>query len=588
MQTFFHEIVPYLQLFLYNKHYEVYSKLKDDNMAGLLKTMQFGQVGKLQVIYRIINNESIQAEEDVVCGVNNKREFYIDKNFVEEIYNYPDIRREIKMMFGRGDAHCQQEINNFLRMLVPFITGQTKESEEGFLENQELEELDTEEIRWEVEKPAPPPTPPTPSVITPSILFPLPIIETATDEGDEDGKNTNVKKPDLNEDGTPVLPCWPPKAGGYGTPSRGGKTNLQEAEDASLKMWPPPAPIEEQKSKSETPYPRENTGPVTRREPDDTADSHGVTTERVQDHRGDQLNSDGKAETVKSQPRNDESRRQHNMSDTHRQDEPRHQHSTSDTHGERSELLDSKDSQNKDENQRGKRDELPANHRHEGREGTEFPSNQENEDARQPQESGSSEKDRHHFSGNHSMRSPRKRFFDFSQPLWKSKDLDEALEDLGSGEVLMKQLPQGVTIDDFESDGDIEIGKWGEALVYNFLLQQKEDLDSEKCSVQINWVNQEQESGQPYDIEIQVQMTDEGSDDVIEYSIYIEVKSTKSKEKKYFEISSKEVAFAEKMKEQFYLYRVYNAGNADRVKLCRIQNLAEKLDVKTVRLCMFV
>ena len=46
---------------------------------------------------------------------------------------------------------------------------------------------------------------------------------------------------------------------------------------------------------------------------------------------------------------------------------------------------------------------------------------------------------------------------------------------------------------------DLEVGRWGEELVYCFLLQRQKGSDS---SWQVDWVNEAYNTGTPYDIHL--------------------------------------------------------------------------------------
>ena len=116
-----------------------------------------------------------------------------------------------------------------------------------------------------------------------------------------------------------------------------------------------------------------------------------------------------------------------------------------------------------------------------------------------------------------------------------------------------------------------EIGRWGEECVY-ILLKHIE------VNNQVIWVNESAESGFPYDIVIR-------RDDV---EIFIEVKSTSTSEKHVLEISSREIMCAYEKKENYHLYRVYNAGNAHDCRVARLCNLASNLDTKAVSLFILI
>ena len=100
------------------------------------------------------------------------------------------------------------------------------------------------------------------------------------------------------------------------------------------------------------------------------------------------------------------------------------------------------------------------------------------------------------------------------------------------------------------------VGRWGERLLYETLRELGEEA---------TWVNELQEQGLPFDV-------------ILERTppTYIEVKSTVSRTKQLFQLSVPELRFAEKMGEQYTVYRVYGAGSDD-VSLASLRNLAQHL-----------
>jgi hypothetical protein len=116
-----------------------------------------------------------------------------------------------------------------------------------------------------------------------------------------------------------------------------------------------------------------------------------------------------------------------------------------------------------------------------------------------------------------------------------------------------------------------EIGRWGEECVYMLLKHIEKDH-------QVVWVNEIAESGLPYDIRIK------GKD----VEIFIEIKSTSASEKHVLEISSQEIKCAFEKREDYHLYRVYNAGNPHDCRVARLRNLASNLDTKAVSLFIFI
>ena len=120
------------------------------------------------------------------------------------------------------------------------------------------------------------------------------------------------------------------------------------------------------------------------------------------------------------------------------------------------------------------------------------------------------------------------------------------------------------------------IGNAGENFVYAYLCQQNE-TKIKSGDMKIEWLNNDLEAGEPYDIKISE------SDGKI---IYIEVKSTRSHSKKEFEISSQQIKFAFEQGSNFHLYRVSGLTSTSKVLIRRLVNLSLYLNNKTVRLYM--
>uniref|UniRef100_A0A7S3AWG5 Protein NO VEIN C-terminal domain-containing protein n=1 Tax=Haptolina ericina TaxID=156174 RepID=A0A7S3AWG5_9EUKA len=104
------------------------------------------------------------------------------------------------------------------------------------------------------------------------------------------------------------------------------------------------------------------------------------------------------------------------------------------------------------------------------------------------------------------------------------------------------------------------VGRWGERLCYEHLQHSQPDSH-------VVWVNEHSESGLPYDITITVR---EGSgqhemqdDSVVRDSVtYVEVKTSVALDKPFFEVSMRELEFAQRSGSAYHLYRVTGAGTA--------------------------
>lgn len=110
---------------------------------------------------------------------------------------------------------------------------------------------------------------------------------------------------------------------------------------------------------------------------------------------------------------------------------------------------------------------------------------------------------------------------------------------------------------------DLEVGRWGEELVYRFLVQhQKESAKG----WEVLWVNQAFNTGTPYDIHLR------GPDGTEQF---IEVKSSLAYSKNFFEMSHQELDMARRLGNQYSLYRVTGVGSASPT-LLRIMNPIQK------------
>ncbi|XP_072230072.1 uncharacterized protein [Leuresthes tenuis] len=162
-------------------------------------------------------------------------------------------------------------------------------------------------------------------------------------------------------------------------------------------------------------------------------------------------------------------------------------------------------------------------------------------------------------------------------PLWNKLQPSQAtLEDME----LTCQKPTTVVLSDDPMDV-ATIGEWGEQLVNSFLCDWRDSSDPGRPT-HVLWCNQSGESGQPYDFKLTFGVA--GPLGVV----FVEVKSTIKKEKSFIHLSANELDFALKEKERYHIFRVYSAGDAQNVRLCRIQNLAQHLHTKDLALYLFV
>ena len=104
------------------------------------------------------------------------------------------------------------------------------------------------------------------------------------------------------------------------------------------------------------------------------------------------------------------------------------------------------------------------------------------------------------------------------------------------------------------------VGRWGEALVYRYLLQRHPGWT-------VTWVNEHAESKSFYDVKMR-----NVRDGRI---VFVEVKTTRSADKNAFEVSPWEWDFACKPGVEYHVYRVYSAGERGRTRITIVRNPAK-------------
>ncbi|KAG6611350.1 Phosphoserine aminotransferase [Phytophthora cinnamomi] len=130
-------------------------------------------------------------------------------------------------------------------------------------------------------------------------------------------------------------------------------------------------------------------------------------------------------------------------------------------------------------------------------------------------------------------------------------------------------LPNTMTKEEREA-----IGRWGEEYVFNQLKQQHAESKSDQT---VEWVNEMEESGLPYDLTVS------SAGKVVEY---IEVKSTRTMEKGVFEISMNELDQAAIHGSTYSIYRVFNAGNPALCRVIRMKNPVSLVRQRKVQLAL--
>ncbi|CAF1202196.1 unnamed protein product [Adineta steineri] len=127
-----------------------------------------------------------------------------------------------------------------------------------------------------------------------------------------------------------------------------------------------------------------------------------------------------------------------------------------------------------------------------------------------------------------------------------------------------------------------KIGRWGEQWVKEYL--HTKYLDKiQSNEIEIQWLNENFEQGKPYDFIIKNLET--------KRTIYIEVKSTLSYNRQLIPITFNELQYCcslSDINQQFQIYRIYNTGQLNKVKLRIVENIEEKLRKHVLELFLLI
>uniref|UniRef100_W5MY83 Wu:fj29h11 n=1 Tax=Lepisosteus oculatus TaxID=7918 RepID=W5MY83_LEPOC len=338
------------------------------------------------------------------------------------------------------------------------------------------------------------------------------------------------------EDGEKTLACWPPKSSLHGATSNYTGKGLADAAEAVMKMWPPPA----------EPSPSDLRGPVRL-----INDLDGALSGQ---------------RPVDTQPKPGKSRTSPDSGQPVAEDAV----AAGPNPSEPSNILWSRESHRF---QSGPRYSVPHSP---GLHGLNKQVVLQSEPFRSLQPPPVLEADSTTFQGTDIQRPP----IPLDSPVWaKEKPHQAMLEDLVIDNTVSR--PKTVALPD-ESTSSVAVGEWGERYVYSFLTNWK-DSGSPDGPVDIIWSNQDGESGHPYDFKVTFGTASNGPS-----VVFIEVKATVKAERSLLHLSANELSLALKEKDRYHIYRVYNAGDVENARLCRIKNLAQKLHAKELELFLFV
>ena len=121
------------------------------------------------------------------------------------------------------------------------------------------------------------------------------------------------------------------------------------------------------------------------------------------------------------------------------------------------------------------------------------------------------------------------------------------------------------------------VGRWGEALVYHYLLATRPGWT-------VTWLNEREESTSFYDVLLESPVSASGC----RRRIFVEVKTTRSRDKNVFEMSPNEWSFASRPGVDYRVYRVFSAGDKDNVRLTVVRDPFRSVNERAVALCLAI
>ena len=526
LQKHFHQLIPCVQRFLYSRYQLVYNELSSQGFAQKLPQMQFASVPSLATVYSLSTHPDVHVPLEEKSGIQEAGGMFCLYVVQEYQDNLEVLNAEmIKLLFG-GKKPGASDLNNFL-VAVKNYSGNDLDS---YLEDkQELEPLPEDEERWIV----PPPEVP----------------EIVMDDGEE---AMNEAVPFHKETATPSrsgddgLHSWPPKSSAQY--DKAFKREGDPSGERILKIWPLPEPPET----VEKPLREENQDYLvqrpTQRNTNTTRAPEAMSEKplRVEDWK---LVQDNPGAVV-----------------------PRQQHTENDAQQPPEVIVEDTLVNNQQISSRETANDLCPN---------------ENENRQQnaklvepppPQVPIPGEITFVTIPGDEArLTSPSRSYvrFDGSPSEVDFEDLQ-----FNGDQRILERIPL------VDNPNKEDIGRWGEQCVFEFLQEQARSFPP--GSFEIIWVNESENTTTPYDIEIRQHISGDKESDKRTVVTFVEVKTTSSYQKDSFELSVPELQFALKHQVAFHLYRVFNAGKPDIVRIRRLQNLATHLEKKTVKLCMVI
>ena len=127
-------------------------------------------------------------------------------------------------------------------------------------------------------------------------------------------------------------------------------------------------------------------------------------------------------------------------------------------------------------------------------------------------------------------------------------------------------------------DDTTAVGRIGEEIVFGMLVR-KYEKEIQQGIVNVQWLNQNGESGYPYDVLVTLRKSAVESEQRM-----VEVKATTVIEDKPFEISSQELRCAFDNRPLYDLYRVCGVGKSENLRIKHLPDLAKYLDNQSAQI----
>ena len=526
LQKHFHQLIPCVQRFLYSRYQSVYNELSSQGFAQKLPQMQFASVPSLATVYSLSTHPDVHVPLEEKSGIQEAGGMFCLYVVQEYQDNLEVLNAEmIKLLFG-GKKPGASDLNNFL-VAVKNYSGNDLDS---YLEDkQDLEPLPEDEERWIV------PPPEVPEIVM-----------------DDSEEAMNEAVPFHKETATPSrsgddgLHSWPPKSSAQY--DKACKREGDPGGEPILKIWPLPEPPET----VEKPFREENQDYLVQR-----------PTQR-------DINTTRAPEAMSENPLKGEDRKP--ALDYPGAVVPRQQRTENDAQQPPEVIVEDALVNNQQISSRETASDLWPN---------EIENRQHNTkivEPPPPQVPLPGEMTFVTIPGDVARQTSPSR-----SNLWFDGGPSEVeFEDLqfNDNQRILERIPL------LDNPNKEDIGRWGEQCVFEFL--QEQARGHSPGLVEIVWINENGNTTAPYDIEIRQHISGVKESDKRTVVTFVEVKTTSSDQKDSFELSVPELQFALKHQVAFHLYRVFNAGKPDIVRIRRLQNLATHLEKKTVKLCMVI